>query len=341
MVFAALFAKREGDEFSKNLSEIIDPVQCQLERVEERLSGVGESGRGILKEASDYVLKGGGKRVRAALILLSSSVRSGGFSGEVPEQAVDLAVAVELIHSATLVHDDLVDRAALRRLKPTATVRFGEDVALLLGDFLYAKAFGMIAAIGDGEITSRMAETTERMCEGEIEQLKHRWRADLRLDQYVSFVEKKTAALIAASASCGARLGGLSVELREALGAYGLGMGVAFQVIDDWLDVAGSESRVGKTLGTDLDSGKLTLPMIFLIGHLSAQEKENFFREFQSASLSWDSLRLLIDRHSIASEVEAFVSRYRRESFGKLEGFHPSVRKTLEELFRFVLGRTY
>lgn len=320
-----------------SLREIIQPVIPQLALVEEKLKSVGQESEGVLKESSHYVLDGGGKRLRASLVLFCASIHSKNHS----DDAVDLAAAVELIHSATLVHDDIVDRAVLRRLKPTINVEYGEDVAVLLGDFLYAKAFEIIARIGDEKITASMAITTHKMCEGEIDQLKHRYRADLSLDEYLSFIEKKTATLIASSAYCGARLAALSTAEQEALGSFGLNIGIAYQIIDDLLDVIGSEDRLGKTLRTDAGNGKMTLPMILLLRTVSGTEKEKLLSNLQSAHPDWKLIQPLIEKYKIVEKTERFADDYFQRAIDPLKSFPVSVKKTLEDLSRFILHRDY
>ncbi|OGR84142.1 MAG: hypothetical protein A2901_09000, partial [Elusimicrobia bacterium RIFCSPLOWO2_01_FULL_54_10] len=291
-----------------SLKEIVSPILPRLDEVEARLHGVAAESDGILKESSAYVLSGGGKRLRAALVLYSASI--GHPTDEVYEQAIRVACAVELIHAATLVHDDIIDHAVLRRLKPTVNIHFGSDVAVLLGDFLYAKAFEMIAGVGNSSVTERMARTTRRMCEGEMDQLRHRFRADLALEEYLSFIERKTADLISASAASGAELAGLPEPHVKALADYGLSVGIAFQIVDDLLDIVGIERKMGKTLHTDMGNGKMTLPLILLRTVLVGQEKADFIESLKSPNPDWKSAVELARRHRIQEKSEAFANDY-------------------------------
>ena len=210
----------------------------------------------VLREYSKNKERRGGKRLRAALVLFCSSINSGN-DPKIQESAVDIAAAVELIHSATLVHDDIVDNAVLRRLKPSVNIKYGVEVSVLLGDFLYARAFEIIAKVADQDITSWMSETTQKMCEGELDQLRNRYRADLSTAEYISFIGRKTASLISACARSGARLGGMTAKEQNSLADFGENIGISFQIIDDLLDVVGSENRLGKTLRTDAGNGKI------------------------------------------------------------------------------------
>ncbi len=319
-----------------SLKEIVRTILPYLSQVEERLSAVSDEGEGILKESSHYVLSGGGKRLRAALVLYAASLKPCDMS-----KAVEVAAAVELIHSATLVHDDIIDHAVLRRLMPTVNVQFGSEVAVLLGDFLYAKAFEMIAAVGNSQVTELMALTTRRMCEGEIDQLKHRFRADLALEEYLSFIERKTAALISACGESGAVLAGLSAQEQKAFSVYGLSMGISFQIVDDLLDLIGMEKKIGKTLHTDLSNGKLTLPLILLRTVLVGEEKNKFIESLKSPNPDWQGVVNLADRHSIREKTEVFANDYLTGALAAVQIFPQDVQNTLEAISKFVLKRDY
>lgn len=328
-----------------SLQDIVRPVMRPLARVEDRLNAVGGESEGVLRESSQYVLSGGGKRLRAALVFFCASIDPKGGSEPNPalqsSAAEEIAASVELIHAATLVHDDIIDRAVLRRLKPTAAVQFGEDAAVLLGDFLYARAFSMIARVGDTEITTWMAETTQAMCEGEIGQLKHRYRVELSLDEYLDFIEKKTATLISVSARSGAKLAGLSLEQQDALASFGRNIGISFQIVDDLLDIIGSEDRIGKTLHTDAGNGKMTLPMILLLGDLSPEEKKDFLAHFQSKSPDWTAIQSLIEKYKIVQRTEACADDYFQKALEAIRPLGSPVRESLEKLSRFILKRDY
>jgi len=322
-----------------SLKEIVKPILPRLAQVEDRLNAVALESEGILAEASCYVLEGGGKRLRAALVLYCASLN--GPSEEVYDNAARVACAVELIHSATLVHDDIIDHAVIRRLKPTVHIRFGGDVAVLLGDFLYARAFEMIAQVGNASVTELMARTTRLMCEGELDQLKHRFRADLALPEYLSFIERKTAALIAASAESGAALAGLPLPEQKALSGYGMNLGIAFQIVDDILDIAGQEQKTGKTLHTDMGSGKMTLPLILLRATLEGEEQTGFVERQRSPNADWKTDAELAGRHNIIEKSEAFAHDYLSAAESVTQIFSPAVRRTLSAISDFVVRREY
>lgn len=322
------------------LQEIVRPIYAQLQTVENILKTIGSEGEDILKNASQYVLSGGGKRLRAALVLFTGSIQANN-PKENENNLIQVASAVELIHAATLVHDDIIDRAVIRRLRPTVNLEFGEDMAVLLGDFLYARAFDMIASVGDAKVTQWMARSTQEMCEGEIGQLKHRYRADLSLERYFSFIEKKTAALIAVSAKSGAQLGGLSPIHAGQLGQFGLNIGISFQIVDDLLDVIGSEKKIGKTVHTDTGNGKMTLPMILLLKEMQESEKKQFLNGFQSMKPEWDQIQSWITKYGIIDKTERYASEYYDRAIRALNDFDPIIQETLMNLSRFILKRDY
>ena len=214
-------------------------------------------------------------------------------------------------------------------------------MAVLLGDFLYARAFEIVAQVGKDSITRWMAETTQKMCQGELDQLKHRYRADLTLEEYLSFIERKTAALIAACSRSGAHLAGLSNEEQDALYAYGLYTGISFQMIDDLLDVVGMENKLGKTVHTDLGNGKMTLPLILLLETLPGPEKKEFRKELNSLTPDWKEIQSLIQKHRIIEQTERFANEYFLRANRSIQSFDPSVRIPLENLSRFMIARDY
>jgi octaprenyl-diphosphate synthase len=225
--------------------------------LDQDLADFAKSHTGFLSQLTSYILSGSGKRVRPGLVYLSSQF------GQAPAQAVkQTALAVELIHIATLVHDDLVDEAAMRRRKPTVSVKFGQGAAVLLGDYVYARAFERLAALDNPALMRLFADTTTVMCDGEIGQLERRYDFDLTEAEYLAFLDKKTASLMAASCRAGALLAGLPEPHVQALETFGRLIGTAFQIVDDILDLEGEEAITGKTLRTDLLNGKMTLPLI-------------------------------------------------------------------------------
>lgn len=243
-----------------------------LKGLDGRLERFSQAQTGFLAQLADYVLTGAGKRVRPALVHITSR-----FGQANPEHVMRAGLAVEMVHIATLVHDDLVDEAAMRRQKPTVGVKFGDGAAVLLGDFVYAQAFHELALIQNPGLLKLFADTTLVMCGGEIRQWERRYVFDLSEEEYISFLDQKTASLMAAACRAGARLAGLTQVQEDALDVFGRHIGIAFQIIDDILDLEGEEAVTGKTLRTDLAHGKMTLPLIHFRQQISASQQSALF----------------------------------------------------------------
>ncbi len=211
-----------------------------------------------------------GKRFRPALLFLA-----GKCSGKLVPQHVDLAVVVELIHTATLVHDDIIDEAVVRRHVETINFKWGREISILFGDYLFSRAYTILSTLDSQVSTLVISQTINILCEGEIVQLLRRYDRKITEEEYFSIIERKTASLCAASCKLGAISSGANKKLSEALTNYGLKVGMAFQIIDDCLDVMGKEDKIGKTLNTDAQTGKLTLPFIRLVNKLPVGRKES------------------------------------------------------------------
>ena len=216
-----------------------------------------DSGVPLVGTVSRYIISAGGKRLRPALLLLTCGAL--GYSGD---QRFNLAAVVEFIHTATLLHDDVVDDSALRRGSATANETFGNPASVLVGDFLYSRAFQMMVEVRNMQIMQVLADATNVIAEGEVLQLMNMHNASLDEVEYLHVIRSKTAKLFEASARVGAILAGASPELEEASAQYGQALGTAFQVIDDVLDYTGDATVMGKNLGDDLREGKATLPLI-------------------------------------------------------------------------------
>jgi heptaprenyl diphosphate synthase len=210
----------------------------------------------------------GGKRVRPALVLLSA--RCGTYD---LDRLTPAAMAVELTHAATLVHDDVIDRSAVRRGRPTVAASLGDEPAIVIGDFYFAKAYEHAARTDSTEVVGILARAVMEICAGEVRQQAIRYRYSTDVDEYMQRIESKTAALLAASCDIGASLAGVSPELRSALHEYGRMLGLAFQIADDVLDYLGSEGEIGKPIGKDITEGFATLPLMVAMEDASVAEQ--------------------------------------------------------------------
>ena len=211
----------------------------------------------LIDQISHYIINAGGKRIRPRLVLLFAEAL--GFDG--PERH-ELAAIVEFIHTATLLHDDVVDESALRRGRATANAMFGNAASVLVGDFLYSRAFQMMVSVNRMRVLQVLADATNVIAEGEVLQLMHMHDPDLSVDDYLQVIRFKTAKLFEASARLGAVLAGADPALEEACADYGRSLGTAFQLVDDLLDYEGNSSELGKNVGDDLREGKPTLPLL-------------------------------------------------------------------------------
>lgn len=255
------------------LEKILLPIAGELKEVEEDFERRLGSRVPLVTEIAKHLVLSGGKRIRPALMILSA--RLCGYRGK---DYIPLAGAIELIHTATLLHDDVVDNAEMRRGNPTANILWGNVASVLVGDFLLSRAFSMMVEAKDLRVLEVMAETTTLLAEGETFELTKTADLSLSEEEYLEMVAQKTASLMSASARIGAILAKASKEQEEALATFGLNLGIAFQLVDDCLDYIGKEEALGKKVGSDIKEGKVTLPLIWTLGRCSSEEK-GFIRD--------------------------------------------------------------
>ncbi|HEX4638662.1 MAG TPA: polyprenyl synthetase family protein [Chthoniobacterales bacterium] len=253
------------------LSRVTEVVRPELDEVESRIISQASSFDPAVEGYVSYAIGGRGKRLRPLMALLS-----GGAVGAINSEHVDLAVIVELIHVATLVHDDIVDEAEWRRAQPTLNARWGNSLSVLLGDWLFAHALNLSARFDDVEVSREIARAAREVCTGEIIQTQRRFDLHLGIDDYLRIVEMKTGSLFAAAADLGAMLSKADQTTRNSLRIFGQKIGTAYQIYDDCIDIAGSERLSGKTLGSDLRKGKMTLPVLMLLSGRNGADKEHF-----------------------------------------------------------------
>lgn len=240
-----------------------------LVKVEAQFKKDLTSDAALIRKVGEYVFASGGKRIRPMLLLLCS--RLSGYRGD---YHIGLASVVEFIHTATLLHDDVVDSAVLRRGNASANSVWGNEASVLVGDFLFAKSFSIMVRGGSLPILKVLSEATTMMAEGEVQQLISTCDLDLDEKRYMAVVRDKTAVLIAAACQCGGILGEVTPQQEEALSAFGMDLGIAFQFMDDALDYVADQSEFGKAKGHDLAEGKMTLPLIHALRHCSPEERE-------------------------------------------------------------------
>ena len=284
------------------LRSAMAPISSELSRVEALLKSELQTGNSSIREMLEYVGELGGKRLRPCLLLLAAKA-----CGEPTEESVRLSAVVELVHTATLVHDDVLDKALVRRHKQTVHERWDVPSSILIGDWLFAHAYGL-ANRGSSTIPGRwIADAAKQVCEGEILQGQSIRHFEIGIEDYIQLLEAKTGALCAVSCSLGAWSGGGDETACHRLQRFGLKLGTAFQVYDDWLDVWGNQDHAGKTLGTDLSSFKPTLPALRALGSLATEDR---LRLIQCLNQGEDNALVELQQAIIASDASDFTLAY-------------------------------
>jgi octaprenyl-diphosphate synthase len=323
---------------TSTLAQLFEPIRDDLRAVEREFARHVQSQISVIPAIGNYVKDGGGKRIRPAVLLMAA--RMAGYSGE---RAVLYASVLEFIHTATLVHDDIIDEAELRRGRDAAHTRWGNHLAVLFGDFLYLKSMSLSLTQDNLEIIRLLCDVTLRIVEGEIYQLTKKGAVDLSEEEHLDIVRRKTAYLFAGCARIGGMLAPITNDQQQALWDYGLHVGMAFQIVDDLLDFTGEETVLGKPVGGDLREGKLTLPVIHLLacgnGRADALVRQ-IVHDKEVTRENWRELRsLLAQTRSIdyaQSTAVEFVERAKRA----LRAFPPGPsRDALSFLPDYVLSR--
>ncbi|VTS03892.1 polyprenyl synthetase family protein [Tuwongella immobilis] len=249
---------------------LFDPIRSELDQVEQVLASTLSPYRRRISDLMNHLKHFKGKRLRPVLVILAAKA-----CGRVVSSHFTLAAVIEMIHTATLVHDDVLDEASIRRHVDTVNARWGNKTSILLGDLLFTHAFHLSATSGDARICERIGEATNRVCAGELFQLTEHGNLHLTEDAYFEMIDGKTAALTEVACRIGAMLAGANDHVCESLAIFGQKLGLAFQVADDLLDLMGDETKTGKTLGTDLEQQKMTLPLIHLLEVVDGAEADS------------------------------------------------------------------
>ena len=266
------------EKSSLALSQIFEPIRADLEKVDREFGRHVQSQVELIPKIGQYIQTSGGKRIRPAVLLMAS--RLGGYEGD---RSILYAAVVEFIHTATLVHDDIIDDSDLRRGRLAVHSRWGNDITVLLGDYLYIKSMALALTHDELEIIRLLCDVTLRMIEGELYQLTKNGDADITEDEHFDIMRRKTAYLFGGCAQIGGMLGKVSSEHEQALREYGFNLGMAFQIVDDLLDFTGDAGAVGKPIGSDLREGKVTLPLIHLQQHSSGGAGRQIVRDIISS----------------------------------------------------------
>jgi octaprenyl-diphosphate synthase len=321
-----------------DLAQLFEPVREDLDRVEQEFVRQVQSRVQLIPQIGRYIAASGGKRVRPALLLLAA--RLAGYSGD---RAVLYGSVVEFIHTATLVHDDIIDEAEVRRGRLSVHSRWGNDITVLLGDYLYIKSMALALTQDALEVIRLLCDVTLRMIEGELYQLTKTGDIDIGEEEHFEIIRRKTAYLFAGCAQIGGMLGDTTIDERQALWDYGFHVGVAFQLIDDLLDYTAEEAVLGKPAASDLREGKVTLPIIYLLESGPAHARElvtGIVREREVTPEDWRELRRLLVEHGATDAAARKAQQYASRAKQFLARFPPSrPREALEGLADYVLMR--
>ena len=272
-------------QMSLTMEEVFEAYRGDLEEIESHIRRNLDSEAPLINEISAHILNGGGKRIRPLLLSLCARL-----TGYVPKEDLVLGSLIEFIHTATLLHDDVLDEADLRRGQQTARRIWGNHASILVGDYLYSRAMQQIAAFQNHTVNDVMAIACRKMAEGEILQLCVNRQPLLKETDYLRIVEYKTGALVAAACKVGAIIGGASPLQQESLYQFGLHLGIAFQLADDHLDYSATRDNLGKTLGQDLIQGMITLPLLSLLQNCSHKERQDLVKKIESKTIKANDL---------------------------------------------------
>ncbi len=315
------------------VAERLELVECEIERA-------CHSEIALVRRNAEYLRRSGGKRLRPAMVLLCA--QACGYEGD---QDVQLGAVVEFIHTATLVHDDIVDDAEMRRGHAAANHVWGNKLAVLLGDYIYIRSMAMSVGLGSLRLVEILTEATSRLLEGEILDVSGNGNIDINEEAYLRTIERKTASLFAACGQASAVLAGAPVEHEQALAGYGSNIGMAFQLVDDLLDYYADPDKLGKKTGGDLSEGKMTLPAIYLLRDGSEAGCESLRRCFGRPNNSEEDLRVVVEAMETSGALEAAradAKEYADRAGACLATLPDSrAKQALADLPEFVLARQH
>jgi octaprenyl-diphosphate synthase len=313
-------------------------LDADLQRIEQEIEKNLRSGVPLIAHVSRYIIRSGGKRLRPLLMVLAARLLN--------YQAEDqhaLSIVFEYLHAATLLHDDVVDHAELRRGRPSANTLWGNAAVVLVGDFLLATSFFLSVLSGNLKILRVLSETTTLMAEGEVLQLINSDNLEISQEDYIEVITRKTAILIAAACQIGAIVGDADEDQEEAMRRFGLNLGIAFQLRDDYLDYAGTEAEVGKPVGKDLQEGKITLPLIHALVSSNTKDRHHLIDLITSDSIQEDTfieIKKIIGKYQGLEYTDELANRYIAEAKSALEVFPPSpTRESLLEISDYTVTR--
>ena len=320
--------------------KILERVKSDLEEIEVALEQNLNPHFDLVSQIAGHILFSGGKRLRPLLMVLSA--RISGYDGSYDKV---FSTIFEYLHAATLLHDDLVDEATLRRGKPVANSIWGNPAAVLVGDFLLARSLAVAAETKLPEVIKVVSNITEHMSQGEIHQLMRKGHLDLTEAEYMEIIEHKTAVLFQGTCCSGALIAGVSPEKTKALSDYGFNLGIAFQMVDDLLDYSSDTTVLGKEVGADLKEGKLTLPVIYSLKSASPRDRtlmENIIKNTNFSVNDFEVLIKMIDKYDGRTYTQSLATQYVRRAKEGLSVFNNSeTKETLLMIADYTLSRKF
>jgi octaprenyl-diphosphate synthase len=318
--------------------EVFELIRPELALVERQIRDESISSASAVTAIGQYLQVSGGKRVRPALVLLAAKL----FGGATPA-AISIGAVMEIIHTATLVHDDVIDAADRRRGRPSTNSRWGNHTSVLAGDWLYMQAFKIAVQERNFRFLDILIELTQLMVEGELIQLDVIGKLDLSVEEHLDLIYRKTACLFGACTRLGAVLGGQDEKTEHLMGEYGRNLGMAFQLVDDLLDFTATEDVLGKPVGNDLREGKITLPLIYLLDRCTAEERSKIAKVIEEGAfrtVPWEDLLAILERYDTPRMVKEQALIYSRDALKCLDSFPDSpYKRALTALPDFVVNR--
>ena len=329
-----------------NLDQIYQPITDDLKKVEHFLEfSVKESKNQLILAMSNSLLESGGKRLRPALVILSEKAASAGESSNCNhDELIKLATAMELIHIASLIHDDVLDGATMRRSKPSINVRLGDDISIVFGDYIYSKAFELIGKCRNPDVFECICQAINAMCEGELIQVCQRGNLDLSKDNYITIVRKKTASLFAACCQAGTIIGNHNQTIQTTLREFGLNFGIAFQIIDDCKDIISEERVLGKHPGQDVIAGDMTLPLLNLldtVGQVGRQKIKSIFASEVNESGLKKIRKIFVNSDALSLTRKTALYYIDRAKQGLDELENSDYKRSLNRLTDYITQKTF
>ncbi|MFH1258795.1 MAG: polyprenyl synthetase family protein [Elusimicrobiota bacterium] len=324
-----------------SLEKIFLPIKNELKVVEKKIAAELSMVDLVSPEMKNHLLASSGKLLRPALVLFSARFSNKLNSNDSP--VISVAVASELIHTATLVHDDIIDQADRRRGKESVWQRWGSEQAVLLGDFLFVKAFNILTEVNKQEITGLFSQVADSMCQGQMYQIALRYKLNTTFEEYLKVIDNKTASFTYACCKAGGLLGGLSPKEINGLVDYGQSLGRSFQITDDKLDYSGTLKQTGKTGKNDLKDGEVTLPLIHCLKALKTEEKRNLkkvLRNFWSKKVPFSQIQKFMFSTKSLEYSQQKAAEFTQQAVNSLSLFPQSAcKESLVNLAEYILNR--